>query len=596
MAGLIPQAFIDDLIARTDIVEVIDAHVPLRKAGRDYKACCPFHDEKSPSFTVSQSKQFYHCFGCGAHGTVLRFLMDFERMDFVEAVEELAARHSLTVPREGGGTGPGAAQRSRVDAALAALEQATAWYKRQLREHEDSAAAKDYLRHRGMSGRTAARFELGFAPAGWDLLSRRLREDGVSDEALRDAGLLSESERSGTRTYDRFRDRVMFPIHDRRGRVVGFGARTMGDATPKYLNSPETLVFHKGQELYGLHHVLRQRGLPAQILVVEGYMDVVMLWEHDVHYACATLGTAATPEQMERLFRSSSDVVFCFDGDAAGRRAAWRALENALPQMRDGRRARFMFLPEGEDPDSYVRGQGRQAFEQLLGEAPTLTEFLFQELRRDNPLRSVEGRARLIDDARPLLLRLPDGALRSMAIQRLGELCHMSVERIEGLFGLQGSASSARAAGAELAAPARGREVVTPARRAVTLLLHHPDLARACDDVDDIGGLEVAGAALLHDLIEAARDARGITTGGLLERFRNNPAHAALERLATQEAPDYSAPLQEEFLDCLERLRRSPLEARYLALQQRAREDGLNASEADELAALLKARAGVTDR
>ncbi len=587
MAGRIPQAFIDELVARADIVEIIDARVPLKKAGREYKACCPFHDEKTPSFTVSPGKQFYHCFGCGAHGTALGFLMEFDHLDFVEAVEELAARYGLEVPREGGAPAPDDAARARSEAAYAMLQSACDLYRRWLKEHPQSQPAKEYLKGRGMSGRTAHAFALGFAPPGWDNL---LGELGGSDEArraLEDAGLLAGSE-DGRRRYDRFRNRIMFPIRDRRGRVVGFGARTLGDDTPKYLNSPDTPVFHKGRELYGLDRVARLRERLAAIVVVEGYMDVVMLAEHAIPYACATLGTAATPEQMERLFRAGADVVFCFDGDTAGRRAAWRALENALPFMRDGRSARFMFLPEGEDPDSFVRAQGAAAFEAQMARAPTLTEFLFEQLRERADTRSAEGQARLKEEARPLIERLPDGTLKTLATRRLADLIGLSLDRTEDALGLRrpGARATRASAGGTRAAPG----VASPARRAVTLLLHHPELAKAAGDVKDIALLDTPGAALLAELVEFLKNRPHLTTAGLVEHFRDHPQGRALMRLAGGDPPPAGEALDTELRDCLERVRREPAEARFQELRQRVRDGSASAAEQREYAALAQAR------
>ncbi len=597
MAGRIPQSFIDDLVGRADIVEIVGERVALKKSGREFSACCPFHDEKTPSFYVSPQKQFYHCFGCGAHGTALGFLMDYEHVDFVQAVEDLAARYGLDVPREGGGA-PAAddAARARNDAALEVMERASAVYRRWLKSHPGAGPAKEYLRGRGLTGRTAAAFELGFAPPGWNNLESALVDEladgmGGADavrEALSRAGMLGESE-DGRRRYDRFRDRVMFPIRDRRGRVVGFGARTLGDDTPKYLNSPETPLFHKGRELYGLWHVLRRRERPDALVVVEGYMDVVMLAEHGVHTACATLGTAATPEQMERLFRACPDAVFCFDGDAAGRRAAWRALENALPQMRDGRSARFMFLPEGEDPDSFVRGQGREAFEALLGQAPTLTQFLFDTLREGADTRSPEGRARLTETARPLIERMPEGPLRTQATQRLSELIGLTLERTEGELGL--APARAQAPG-----PAVGRThgppgVVPPARRAVSLVLHHPELAAGAGDVADLALLDTPGAALLAQLIAVLKERPRLTTAGLVEHFREHPLGGALARLAAAEAPPGGDALEAEFRDCLDRLRREPEELRYQRLRERVRDRTATEAEQREYALLAQTRA-----
>ena len=584
MAGLIPQSFIDDLVGRADIVEIIDARVPLKKAGRDYTACCPFHDEKTPSFTVSPTKQFYHCFGCGAHGTVLGFLMQFEHLEFVEAVEELAARHGLEVPREGATRTPAADAdaRARNEAALEMLQAANTSYKRWLREHPRSQLAKDYLKNRGLSGRTAAAFEIGYAPPGRDNLVGALGGSEPAERALVQAGLLGESD-AGER-YDRFRDRIMFPIHDRRGRVVGFGARTLGDDTPKYLNSPETAVFHKGRELYGLHRITRLRERPRAVLVVEGYMDVVMLAEHGIDYACAALGTAATPEQMERLFRVHPDVVFCFDGDNAGRRAAWRALENALAFMRDGRSARFMFLPEGEDPDSFVRANGREGFESLMQQARSLTEFLFAELQDRIGNTSREGRARFMQEAQELIDRLPAGALKDLVSHDLSRVVGMDIARQRP----QPGASSSTRAGSGSASHSGQRPSGVPSavRRAIKLLLHSPRIARAADDAHDLPTQHIKGADLLAELLETLRERPDLTTAGLLEHFREHPHRSALMELASEEAPPETDALEEEFRDCLQAVRAQADDARFQLLRQRVNDRSASDAETREYAML----------
>jgi DNA primase len=400
VAGRIPQSFIDDLVSRADIVEVIDSHVPLKKAGREHKACCPFHDEKTPSFTVSSEKQFYHCFGCGAHGTVLGFLMNYRHLEFVEAVEALAQRLGLDVPHEDDEGRPATAPTAPLYELLA---RASSYYQRQLREHPERARAVEYLKSRGLSGEIAAEFKLGYAPPGWDNLTRALGPGEAERNQLVRAGLSVER---SERAYDRFRDRVMFPILDRRGRTIGFGGRVLGDDTPKYLNSPEGAIFHKGRELYGAYQAISSSKTLQRVIVVEGYMDVVALAQHGVANAVATLGTSATSDHVEQLFRMVPDVVFCFDGDEAGRRAAWRALETALPRMRDGRQAFFMFLPEGEDPDSLVRSRGGEAFEKLAADAPSLGTFLFDRLVDQVDLGTIDGRSRMVELARPLLVKI----------------------------------------------------------------------------------------------------------------------------------------------------------------------------------------------
>ncbi|MFP4181655.1 MAG: DNA primase, partial [Thiohalospira sp.] len=357
MAGRIPQNFIDDLVSRTDIVEVIGERVPLKRKGREYAACCPFHDERTPSFYVSPEKQFYHCFGCGAHGTALGFLMDYGHLSFPEAVEDLAGRLGLDVPREGDDGRPPAPDRTPLYETLAA---AADYYRAMLRRHDQARRAADYLKGRGVSGATARDYGLGFAPPGWRNLLPALGGGEETRKRLVEAGLLIERDDGGV--HDRFRDRVIFPIHDHRGRPIAFGGRILGDGEPKYLNSPESPVFHKGRELYGLYEARRALRRLDRLLVVEGYMDVIALAGAGVHHAVATLGTATTADHLDRAFRLTGEVVFCFDGDRAGREAAWRALENALPVLRDGRSVRFLFLPEGEDPDTLVRREGGAAF------------------------------------------------------------------------------------------------------------------------------------------------------------------------------------------------------------------------------------------
>ncbi len=377
--GLIPQTFIDELIARADIVEVIGSRVPLKKAGREYKACCPFHNEKSASFWVSPEKQFYHCFGCGAHGTVLRFLMEHDHMPFPEAVEELATRLGLEVPHEGGNAAGG---QRRVDEPLYdVMNRVSRFYVETLAK---DARAQAYVSKRGLDRETVEKFGIGYAPNSWNDVLRRFGGTEEARRALSDLGLIVERERGqirdGDRHYDRFRDRIMFPIRDSRGRIIAFGGRILDQGEPKYLNSPETVLFHKGRELYALFETRRARTNLKRLLVVEGYMDAVRLHQYGINYAVATLGTATTPEHFKRIFRLVSEVVFAFDGDRAGRAAAWRALQHALPEARQGREIRFLFLPDGHDPDSLVGEEGAEAFEHRLDATLPLSEYLVREL------------------------------------------------------------------------------------------------------------------------------------------------------------------------------------------------------------------------
>ena len=603
MAGRIPQSFIDDLVASVDIVEVIEHYVPLKRAGKEFKACCPFHDEKTPSFTVVPDKQFYHCFGCGAHGTAVGFLMDYANMEFVEAVEELARRTGREVPREGGDGGGGRRPHEDLEPLFDVLERANAWFRRQLRRHPGAARAVDYLKGRGLSGEVAAEFQLGFAPPGWDGMLGALGADGSARAALIRAGLLVE--RDGGRPYDRFRDRITFPIHDSKGRVAGFGARTIDGGEPKYLNSPETPVFRKGRELYGLWRARRAGRSPVRLLVVEGYMDVVALAQSGIGYAVATLGTAATGDHVQRLFRAVNDVVFCFDGDEAGRRAAWRAVENTLPAMKAGRQASFLFLPEVEDPDSLVRAEGRQAFESRLDGALPLSRFLFEHLAAGVDPGTAEGGARFVDRLRPHVGRIPAGPYRRQLVARIGELYAARVpagpyrRQIESWFdGLSRDGSPgelARLGDRMRAHTERLRGSGSPATRAVRMLLHEPSLAAEAAGVEGIGAVDVADADLLADLVETLRAHPNLRTGGLIEHYRQLEWFHSIEALAHGE-PELSDPdlLRAEFAGCLrwilDRAEHLAAQRRLDALKNR-RPSELSAGERREFAELTARKA-----
>jgi len=539
MAGRIPQEFLDQLLNRVDLVEIVNSRVLLRRAGREFMACCPFHAEKTPSFSVSPSKQFYHCFGCGAHGNAIGFLMDYERLEFPDAVEELARHAGLELPQRGDS---GDSSRTLLER----VARADRFFRQQLRIHPDRQRAVDYLRQRGLTGQIAGVFGIGYAPPGWDNLCRALRGDGVPAEDLLAAGLASRDEQG--RLRDRFRDRIIFPIRDRRGRVIAFGGRTLdGDVTPKYLNSPETPLFHKGSELYGLYEArAHNRSLP-RLIVVEGYMDVVALAQHGISYAVATLGTATTAEHIERLFRVVNDVVFCFDGDRAGRTAAWRALEVALPFLRDGRQIGFLFLPEGEDPDTLVRREGQAAFEQRLEQATPLADYLFAELRGQSNPETLAGRAKLAELARPLLEKLPDGHFRDLMGERLRQEAGVNATR------LRPPPVAASRADHNL------RLIRTPLRKAIALLLYRPELAQQAM-VNDSTPLDSGepGTRLLAELIETLRDHPQLSVAALLERYRDTAEGAILERLAAwePEAPPESFQFDAEFADILAYLRR----------------------------------------
>ncbi len=442
MAGLIPQTFIDDLLHRVDIVEVVDKRVGLKRSGKNYQACCPFHNEKTPSFSVQPERQFYYCFGCGAGGNAIGFVMNFDHVDFPQAVETLARDAGVEVPREE--SRADVRRQSENTKLLEILETASKYYQQQLRLHPRKQVAVDYLKSRGLSGEIARDFALGFAPPGWDNLLNTAGTDDEKTQSLLKAGMIierdSDKQKEGNARkdqrpyYDRFRDRIMFPIRDSRGRTVAFGGRVLGDDKPKYLNSPETPVFHKSAELYGLYEARRSGEKFKRLLLVEGYMDVIALAQMGIRNAVATLGTATSARHLQRMFRSVSEVVFCFDGDEAGRTAAWRALETTLPLMEDGRQVRFLFLPEGADPDTFVREHGKEGFEKALNEADPLEDFFFDKLSADLDAKSIEGRARLSNLAKPLIRKLPKGIYAQLMLNRLSDTLGVSTESLDELL------------------------------------------------------------------------------------------------------------------------------------------------------------------
>ena len=562
----LPDAFIDDLLARTDIVEVVGSRVPLKRQGREYSARCPFHDERSPSFTVSPTKQFYHCFGCGAHGTAISFLMNYDRLEFLDAVEELAKRAGLEVPRDTRQAHQGNESRELY----AALEAAAKFFVQQL---AGSAKARDYLAKRGVDAENQARFGIGYAPDGFNGLKDALGTDERRLTLLDKTGMLSRSD-SG-RVYDKFRDRVMFPIHDRRGRVIAFGGRVLDkDDGPKYLNSPETALFHKGRELYGLWQVRQAHSKIPRLVVVEGYMDVVALFQFGVNTAVATLGTATTPDHAELLFRNAADVYFCFDGDRAGRGAAWKALESVLPRMRDGRQAFFLFLPEGEDPDSIVRKEGAAGFDARLAAATPLSEFFYAELSKDVNLAGMEGKARLAERAKPLLAGIPDGAFRDLMQQRLTELT--GVGQRAAVAPSPTPTPSMRGRGG---APAPKRSLV---RLAISLLLQKPSLASALEPPYLFGVLRQPGIPLLMEVLELARERPGISTGALLEHFNDREEAAPLQKLALASEPGTDSELLEVFVGAIRQLNDQTKLQRRDELNEKESREGLSAEEQRE--------------
>ena len=554
MAGQIPQRFIDDLLGRVDVVEVVGERVQLKKAGRNFSGLCPFHQEKTPSFTVSADKQFYHCFGCGAHGNALRFLMEYDKLPFPEAVEQLAGRLGLDVPREGADD-PRAQQREKKrKEGVNLLEVAASFYRERLKMQEGQSAQR-YLQGRGLSPEVIDTYGIGYAPGGWEALKQHLSAKGIGEPVQVEYGLLIHREDTG-RTYDRFRDRVMFPIRDLRGRTLGFGGRVMGDEQPKYLNSPETPVFHKGRELYGLYEARQASSKLEQLVMVEGYMDVVALAQFGIHNAVATLGTATTEDHLSRLFRLVSRVVFCFDGDRAGRQAAIRALETALPQMIDGREARFLFLPDGDDPDSLVRREGSEAFQNRVTCAMPLSEFLFEQAAQGRDLNTVEGRERFASQVLEALNKVPDGMLKSLLLESLAKRSGLAQSQLQTLLEKRTAAAQASPQWAPVdeTAPepmlaeqassrpaARGRrqgttlQTLSTVGRIVQLLLHEPRLVTALPETLDWLPDSSEEAPLCRELIALLRAGRYRSPQVVLAHFQGSHEGQVLAELAQRE-------------------------------------------------------------
>ena len=575
----IPQHFIDELIARTDVVEVINSRVPLKKAGHEFKACCPFHDEKTPSFTVSPQKQFYHCFGCGAHGTAIGFLLDYERLSFVEAIEDLAGRLGMEVPLE-------QSDKARpAEDLYAILTRADRYFQNQLKLHAPAIA---YLQGRGVSGEIARDFAIGYAPDSWDGLMKEMSD--VDQRRLLAAGMIiARDDNSGF--YDRFRGRVIFPIRDHRGRVVGFGGRAMEDRGPKYLNSPETDVFHKGRELYGLYEARQSRTDLDTLLVVEGYMDVVGLAQHGVRNVVATLGTATTAEHLTRLFRIAVEVVFCFDGDRAGRAAAWRALNVSLSQIRDGRQIRFLFLPEGEDPDSLVRREGEDGFRTRLSAAVPLSEFLLDHLRAQVDADSLDGLARMAELAKPLVAQIPPGVYRDMLTGRLAELVGLPQERLARHLPAVDRTQSARRPRPRLSG---GRPPLV--RQAITLLLQHPAAASHCAVPDALRQSMTPGVDVLTTLLEECAAEPHLTTAGVLERWREHRYFRRLEELAGSETLINDRQAVAELGGLLKSLADAEAAERRRELLDKSRNQPLSEQERVELNNLLAQRVSTEER
>lgn len=570
MTGRIPQSFIQDVLQRTNIVALIQARVQLTKRGANHLARCPFHDEKTPSFTVSEDKQFYYCFGCGAHGNAIGFLMAFDRMEFLDALSHLASQLGMEIPQSD-------AQKSHSDDTQAfypLLQKVAHYYQQQLRH---APHAIDYLKARGLDGHIAKRFAIGFAPAQWENLLPHLSRDPQTTAQLLTNGLLIKKNQ---RRYDRFRNRIMFPIRDVRGRVIAFGGRTIGEDLPKYMNSPETPIFHKSSELYGLYEARQQNKALKRVVIVEGYMDVVSLNQHGITYAVATLGTATNPRHLQKLLRYTNEVIFCFDGDNAGRNAAWKALTISLPTMRDGIHLRFLFLPQDEDPDTLIQKIGREKFEKLLDESAMLSTVFFNHLQNEIPLKSLDGKAHFAKEAATYLNTMPEGLFRQLLFKQLGELLHIGAEELMALLANPKPTQPTQH-------PHRSDEVLPPAYLAIALLLQKPSLVSGINNPEGLAQTHAPGIPLLMRLIKILQSQPQLSTGHLLALCQNADDQQWIAQLAARKLPIAEPGLALELQGALTRLREQRQDRLAEQLIQKAETTGLTLEEKKKLHQLL---------
>ncbi len=544
--GFIPNHFIDEVIGRVDIIEIINQRVPLKKMGNSFKACCPFHQEKTPSFMVNQSKQLFHCFGCGAKGNVITFLMDYEKLEFVETIEYLAHHEGMVIPYERRhNISPEAEKKTQTT--LSALNEANLFFQRELKK-ADHQKARDYLAGRDLTAEDIERFNIGFAPDSWNALLMTLKSKGANEQILEDAGLIISAQNKVNHFYDRFRDRIMFPIRNRKGETIAFGGRIIGAGEPKYLNSPETSVFHKGKELYGLYELRRDVRNYNEILVVEGYMDVVMMSHFGIQNVVATLGTAMSNTQVANLFRYTHSVVFCFDGDTAGQNAAYKAMENALPVMHSDKEIKFLFLPDNHDPDSYLKAYGRDAFNQLVNNATPLSEYLFNHFENKYPLETLEGRSQLLTDMGNLINSMPDIPLRDLLRAELGKKSAVS-QNI-----LNKHVEKGRAANSS-SMPMNQKQGKNLVERGIVLLLNNLQLAQTIHNYEFLLDSEEKGAKVLYQLITTILDHPEIrTTAQLLGKFQDKPWIQYVESLSILDHMLDESLHQTEFEDALKRL------------------------------------------
>lgn len=573
MADIIPRDFIESLLARIDLVDVINLQVPLRKkSGSNYFARCPFHQEKSASFSVSQPKQFYYCFGCGAHGNAIDFIMQHDRLSFPEAIETLARQTGMEVPHT--------LSTSKKDDSLPALyelmTQVAAFYYDHMRQ---SSRAIHYLKSREISGEIARQFSLGYAPTGWHHLLEKFGHTEADKKKLLEAGLIIKKKEGGY--YDRFRDRILFPIHDYRGRIIGFGGRIIDQGEPKYLNSPETPIFQKGHELYGLYQAQKLSRKLERIIIVEGYMDVIALFQHGITYAAATLGTATSSHHLQRLFRYTTEVIFCFDGDEAGRTAAWRALQVIFPLMLDSLQVRFLFLPEGEDPDSCVRKEGKNQFEKRIEAALSLSAFFFQTLSRQSDLNTMEGRARLATQALHYIKQLPAGLFQGMLLDELSKRARVDMADLK----QQVTTGHDKPLVISTANPEPKSKLPAPIRLAMSLLVQYPFLGRLIEE--PLPQYHLSGYSFLVHLIEIVQKKPDITTGTLIEYWRGQKEEAFVTKLARLEHMIPEEGIKNEFLGAMRQLTVLGLDEEINRLLAKAAQEGLSDEEKQVLSACI---------
>ncbi len=565
----IPKSFIDDLLVRTDIVEIIGNRIQLRKTGSNFTASCPFHNEKTPSFTVSPNKQFYYCFGCGAHGNAISFIMNFDRMEFVDALETLASYIGLEVPREINKSGDSSTEYFQI------LVVANQYYQQQLRQAKNAIT---YLKARGLSGEISKRFNIGYAPSGWNNLLAELGKTSTLQSQLVTTGMLIKKDDG--HLYDRFRDRIMFPIRDQRGNVIGFGGRSLGDETPKYLNSPETPIFNKSQELYGLYEAKQSNKNLSYIIIVEGYMDVISLAQHGITCAVATLGTATSTRHIQKLLRYTSKIIFCFDGDIAGKNAAWRALQNTLPLMRGGIQVSFLFLPENEDPDSQIRKESQTNFLKRIDNALPLSEFFFTQLIEEEKINinTTDGCAHMAQKANQLLNKIPNGIFYQLMLKKLAEKIHLDIAELRNLN-----------KSTKISQKSKYDTSTKPSLTlsAIKLLVHHPQLAKYAENLDQIADIDIPHIGLLIQLLTLLKQHPDITTGNILEHWRDKKEAQVLAKLTATEIPIATQNLQNEFIDTIKRLQEYSREQTIQKLLQETNNGSISPNDKHKLQKLI---------